>query len=157
LPHTSFVRALAFGPDSSWLVTGCDGDDQLQVWDVATARLRKAIRGPGRTLCAVAVSPDGARIAALAFEGVLTVSKVATGRQIFQIEGGAQVRGELAYSPDGRWLAGTGRDLRILCLWDAQTYRLASQLSGHTGAIQALAFSPDGRRLVSAGEDRVVR
>src|SRR5262249_34672108 len=108
LPHTSFVRALAFGPDSSWLVTGCDGDDQLQVWAVPTARLRKAIRGPGRTLCAVAVSPDGARIAALAFEGVLTVSKVATGRQIFQIEGGAQVRGELAYSPDGRWLAGTG-------------------------------------------------
>src|SRR5262249_8172785 len=55
------VRTLAFSPDGTWLVTGRDKDDRLQIWDVATASLRKTIQGPDGTLAAVAVSPDGAR------------------------------------------------------------------------------------------------
>jgi WD40 repeat protein len=38
------VRALAFGPDSTWLVTSCDADQRLQIWDITTARLRRAVR-----------------------------------------------------------------------------------------------------------------
>jgi WD40 repeat protein len=151
------VRALAFSPDSTWLVTGCDEDGRLQVWDFATARLRKVIAGPDRTLGAVAVSPDGARIAATAHEGPLTVCEVATGREVFRIDPGRKAMRGVAYSPDGRWLAGTGEDLTTLCLWDAQTHRLAARLPGHTDVIHAVAFSPDGRLLASASEDRAVR
>jgi WD40 repeat protein/predicted Ser/Thr protein kinase len=152
------VRALAFGPDGTWLVTGCDEDGRLQIWDVATARLRRSLPGPGRSLAAVAVSPDGTRIAARSREGLLTVSETATGREIFRTEQNwNEYVMAVAYSPDGRWLAGTSRDLKSLCLWDAQTHRLAAQLSGHTDAILTIAFSPDGQRLVSAGEDRTVR
>jgi WD40 repeat protein len=62
----------------------------------------------------------------------------------------------LAFSPDGRWLAGTTPDFRV-ALWDATTYRPAGRWPGHTGEVFAVAFSADGRRLASAGLDRTVR
>jgi hypothetical protein len=58
------VRALAFGPDGRWLVIGDEQQDQLRIWDVATARVRREIRGLGKAAVFLAVSPDGARIAA---------------------------------------------------------------------------------------------
>ena len=65
LPHPGSVRALAFGPDSSWLVSGCYLDESLWIWKVATAQLEKKFKGPGSIFVqALAVSPDGARIAA---------------------------------------------------------------------------------------------
>src|SRR5262245_1486622 len=140
----SIVRALAFSPDSTWLVSGGEADGRLQVWDVATARLRGSIKGPGGPVASVAVRPDGARIAAVAFEGTLTVWEVATGREVFHAGHEKTMRG-VAYSPDGRWLASTDGDLKTLCLWDAQTHQLAARFSGHTGSVFALAFSPDGR------------
>ncbi len=139
------------------MVTGCDKDARIQIWDVATAHLRKTVPGPGPTLAAVAVRPDGAQVAALAHEGPLSVTDVATGREVFRLDQQTKAMRGLAYSADGRWLAGGGEDPKILYLWDAQTYQLAARLSGHADTIHAVAFSPDGRLLETAGEDRVVR
>jgi len=151
------VRTLAFGPDGSWLVTGCDDDPRLQIWDVATARRLKAFEGPGGVLATVAVRPDGAHIAAADRAGRVKVVDVATGQEVASLrlaEGSA--RRALAYSPDGRRLAGTGEDRQVY-LWDVPTYRLSARLAGHTGEIFSVAFSADGRRLASAGADRTVR
>jgi WD40 repeat protein len=155
--NTNTVWALAFSPDSTWLVTGGSVDEQLRIWDVATARLRGSFGKVGGLLVSVAVSPDGARIAAVAHGGPLTVWGVATGREVFRFGDKTEAMRAVAYSPDGRWLASTGEDLKTLCLWDAKTHQLAARFPGHTGAANAIAFSPDSRRLVSAGEDRIVR
>jgi hypothetical protein len=82
---------------------------------------------------------------------------VATGREVAseRLGGPGQMKG-LAYSPDGRWLAGTTPDFSVN-LWDAQTYQRSGRLSGHTGEVFAVAFSADGRRLASASLDRTAR
>src|SRR5262249_8901591 len=105
-PGVVRVRALAFSPDSSWLVAGGDEDNRLRLWDVATGTLRKEIQGPGGRTLAVAVCPDGAQIAARNWAGNLSVRDVASGRQVasVQLGGEGQMKG-LAFSPDGRWLA----------------------------------------------------
>ena len=68
---------------------------------------------------------------------------------------------KLAYSPDGKYLAGSGNDGKIY-IWDALKFNSASTLSSfkniasHAGDITCLTFSPDGKYLASGGEDKVI-
>jgi WD40 repeat protein/tRNA A-37 threonylcarbamoyl transferase component Bud32 len=157
LPHAGHVRTLAFGPDGRWLVTGGDEDDRLYTWDVATARVRKQIRGPGSPIGALAISPDGKRVAASAWDGQqlkdhLSVCDVASGEQLFAADGVV-----LAYSPDGRWLAALEADLKTVVLLDARTHEPAARFSGHEQSVSGATFSPDSRRLATCSLDRTVR
>jgi WD40 repeat protein len=158
LRHANVVRALAFSPDSMWLVSGCDEDDHLHIWDVTTGQRRKTLPGPGKELRAVAVSPDGLQIAALAEDGNLSITEAATGRPVSSVRLAAPRfwGGTLAYSPDGRRLAVLAEGPKV-AFWDTRTHQLTTPLIGHTGRINSVAFSRDGRRLVTTGEDRTVR
>jgi WD40 repeat protein/predicted Ser/Thr protein kinase len=159
LPHRGTVRALAFGPDNSWLVSASDRAEQLHVWDIATGRCRNEIKRPGPQVLAVAVSPDGAKIATVDRGGNVNVSDRATGREVasWHVDGRWVEKKALTYSPDGRLLAGTGEDQALVDLWDAQTHQRTARLAGHTGPVYVVAISPDGHLLASAGNDRTVR
>ena len=153
------VLALAFSPDSTWLVSGCVPGESLNIWDVATARLSKEFKGPGTDwIQAIAVSPDGARIAAGDADGSATVMDAATGAEVhfFRMATGGTKK-SLAYSPDGQLLAGTGEDSTQIDIRDAQTLRPTARLTGHTGFVYSVAFSSDGHPLASASGDRTVR
>jgi WD40 repeat protein len=157
LPHPSIVGDLAFGPDGTWLMTGCHTDDRLRIWDVATARVRKEIAFPGRGIHSLTVSPNGTRVAATGWDPKsnkygLTVCDIASGKSLFSIEGSS-----LAYSPDGRWLAGLAADEKTVLLLDARTHETTARFSGHESAVFKAAFSPDSRCLASCSQDHTVR
>jgi WD40 repeat protein len=158
LRHRGVVRALAFGPDSSWLVSACDAEERLQVWDVATGQRQKEVQGSGKVVLALTVRPDGAAIAVADREGGVSISELATGRNVAPWRvAGTWEKKALAYSPDGRMLAGTGEDLAVIDIWDTQTLQRTAQLTGHTALVYSVAFSSDGRRLGSASSDGTVR
>lgn len=60
----------------------------------------------------------------------------------------------VAYSPDGKMVAGCGKYGVIL--WDSKGVGKAA-FEGHEGNVNALAFTPDGRRLVTGSADKTVR
>jgi WD40 repeat protein len=156
LPHPGIVRTLAFTPDGSRLVSGGDFGGGLLLWDVSTRQVRDWARGAGESVWSLAVSPDGARIAAGNYDPkagyTLSVWDVATGQQV-----GAGKGMPFAFSPDGKWLAGRDAGGKNVVLWDARDFQPVATWPGHTAEVNATTFDRDGRRLLSASSDRTVR
>jgi len=146
------VRALAFGQGGEALICGGDFDDELRILDTATGHVRQSIRGPAcKHVQYLALSPDGKHVAVGPLHEVdLKVLDVASGTQV------GSARGlPFAYSPDGKWLAGS--DGKNVVLWDARDLRPIATWPGHTDGINAVAFQKDGQRLLSASSDHTVR
>ncbi len=157
LPHAHDVEGLAFGPKGTWLITICNQDDRLRIWDVATAQII------GKISCGVAynpsltVNPDGTRVAIGDYDyGAnkwrLRVFDIASDKLLVTRVGQA-----LAFSPDGRWLAATVKDDKTVGLLDAETLETIAEFSGHESRIFKGAFSPDSRCLATCGQDRTIR
>jgi hypothetical protein len=125
--HTATIKRLAVDRAERWVVTASD-DKTARVWDLQTGQLGRILRppigeGPEGRLYAVALSPDGTRVALGGFTGAagspdpIYLFDRASGRLVGRSEGFGSVTNHLSFSPDGARLAavfGSGVGLRIL-------------------------------------------
>ncbi len=123
-PTPASCGAWPSAPTSSWLVMpGAMAMIGSGSGTSRPARAGRRFEGPGARILSVAVSPDGSRIAAVDWDGNLSVRDVATGQQVAPVPlGGAGQTKGLAFSPDGRWLASTTPEFNVY-LWDARTHQ----------------------------------
>src|SRR5262249_46279343 len=143
LPHDGHVRARPLSPDGTRVFAMGDGTDGLRVWDLPTQRPGATYRTAEKETWAVAYRPGGAHVAVRGPGPVIEVLNAATGERVVAAGAGtveAYAAGRaLAYSPDGRLLAGTYEGNQV-GLWEADTYRLVGTLTGHEGTVLSVAF-----------------
>ena len=160
LPQGGVVRMLALSPDSTRLAAMGDETASFRVWDIASGRQMATYQIAEKSLVAAAYRPDGAHIAVLGLEQFIEILDVTTGKRVAAIDSGKPEpwcpRRPLAYSPDGRLLAGPYEGNQV-GLWESDTYRLVGTLAGHEKPVMSVSFSTDGRRLLSCGADSLIR
>jgi WD40 repeat protein/tetratricopeptide (TPR) repeat protein/tRNA A-37 threonylcarbamoyl transferase component Bud32 len=160
---------LAFGPEGNFLaVLVKEGDvSRILILDATSGRQRRVIT-PRKYVTALALSPDGRSVAGAVLAAVPTVRGpvvtippcVLERVQVWSVETGKEQWQRpmppnrklhnlvLAFSPDGRWLAGNTADTTV-SLWDAQTGAEARRYKVPAPGISTLAFSADGERLAT--------
>jgi WD40 repeat protein len=151
-----------------WVKEGAkyDGASQTEDWPAALRKATPVVvpeSYPATVpITALAISPDGAEVIASGFHE-MTTWKVADGSPARRLRGMAERVHEIAYSPDGKWLATASGDpgqFGSVQLWIAEPDgggKLARDLLETTDSVFAVAFSPDGTKLAAAGADRAVR
>lgn len=165
-----------WSPNGKRIAAG--GVNAVRVWDVTSGRMVRSFPATGD----VAFSRDG-KILGAAGESSAFLFDIASGRKIRSFADKAGVRGPIAISADGRYVATGGEDpnwdpgplprdesghefsptesyyahdLKVK-IWNVRTGRRVRMLPGHynlNGGTKALQFSPDGRKLFSGGEGR---
>lgn len=143
------VTALAFSPNGTTLAGGSRSGTHsifLRFWDAATGTEIHSQAANEKPVRAIAISPDGRRLASGG--GYL---------RLWDILGNTEPRtlsplddlASFSFSPNGKRLATLGRYKDSLDLWDVERAEVVRSLSGGSSLISSLALSADEKTLAS--------
>jgi WD40 repeat protein len=108
-------------------------------------------------VAAVAVSPDGKRVASGGYDHVVRLWNAETLREVAVLRGHEGSVFTVVFSPDGKTLATAGADDTIR-LWDltAPEPKVTEILKGHESDVRSVAFTADGKTLASGDAGGIV-
>ena len=109
----------------------------------------------GAPLLAVAVAPEGSRVATGSSDGGIVLWDAANARRLAMLRAVDEVR-DLAFSPDGQHLVAVTRNGRAEC-WELARGRRLWSTRTDEGEVNAVVYAPDGGVIVTGGRDGVLR
>ena len=156
--HEGGVLVLAFSADGQRIFAGSDSDGYAIAWEVATGKELFRLSGQGQVIGvdAIAVSPDGTRLATGEFDTTVKVWDSATGGLLFTLFGHSSQVVSVAFSADGKRLV-SGSEDGTAKVWDLLTGKELLTLAGHSSGVLGAVFSPDGNRLYTASRDATIK
>ncbi|MCY2964355.1 MAG: WD40 repeat domain-containing protein [Planctomycetota bacterium] len=151
------VTGVAFSPDGSWLAVARGAE--VALLDVATGATKVVLKGATQNLNAVAVNPDGSRVAAAGGESGISGEVLVwtlPNPEPKRFVGHTDSIYSVAYNADGSRLVTASYD-KLLLLWNSGTGEVVSTLRHHTAPVYSAQFSPDGKSILSGGADQTVK
>jgi WD40 repeat protein len=137
------IRTLAFSPDGKYF--GCNGDRIIHLWNPQTGKPYDDIGPRPLAKTTVSVYRDGTRLVSNGGGSALQIWNAATRQPITTLKADEPIHA-LAFSPDGKWIAGAfSNQVR---LWDANG-QFVADWDGPDEPVTTLAFSPDSTLLAS--------
>jgi len=155
-----FVRAVAWSPDSSRLITG-GSDGTARVWEIRDASVRELWSLPAQetnsSIVGVAFSPDGTRV--MAGDGGNSAVKIWDLEPTGDAEWAnlpAPGAFRVQFMPDGRHLVTSREFDHAVTIWDLQTGRPDRRIGPATDYFEFQSFdvSPDGSSIALGGHSR---
>lgn len=138
------------------ITTSTDGSQSIKIWNSSSGSLIKTLEGKSIKggLLSHAYSPDGKTLASFGtIDNTLSFWDVQTSKLIRSVTT-KNYYGDLAYSPDGKYLAGNESSVGIFLL-NSDTGEVVESLKTDS-EISTFLFSPDGEFIASASFDNTI-
>jgi WD40 repeat protein len=102
-------------------------------------------------------SPDGKQLATASYEPVIRLWDVQTGQPTHTLPLPLGKATDVAFSPDGHWLATANNESGDVTLWELATGRAPRKFASGASALASVTFAPDGQRLATFAFDGTVK
>ncbi|HEY9402852.1 MAG TPA: WD40 repeat domain-containing protein [Pyrinomonadaceae bacterium] len=153
------VIGLSLSRDGKTLVAaGTDGI--IRVWDVASGKVRRTLKGHTNSVYKAEFSPNEKLIASASRDATVRIWDFATGHELYKLTGFNCSVKSVAFSPDGKRLAAVGND-GMLKVWDVASGKELQSLvhSNSTDvdvSIYSVVFSRDGKKIYAGNGDGTI-
>lgn len=156
-----YIRSVCFSPDGKLLATGAE-DKLIRIWNLATKRIIKILRGHEQDIYSLDFFPDGDRLVSGSGDRTVRIWDLRSSQcsLTLSIEDGVTT---VAVSPNGKLIAAGSLD-KTVRVWDSSTGFLVERLdsgnesgNGHQDSVYSVAFSTNGNQIASGSLDRTVK
>jgi WD40 repeat protein len=158
-----FVASVAVHPDGHMIATNARHKKQnaasLRLWDADTGTLlHQWPIPPGWQDGRVTFDPKGELLAVGCPDCRIRLYEVKTREALPPLEGHIAPVRDVAFSPDGRWLASCGDDGdHTVRIWDTKTRKQVQVFDGGTRCVYTVAWNRQGTMLAAGSIDGSVR
>ena len=152
IPHTEYVKSVAFSPDGSRLASG--SDEIVRIWNTATGELEDELEGHTGWVESVVFSHNGRFIVSGSRDMTIRIWNASTCETTHTLTGHEDRVMSVAISRDDKFVVSGSRD-RTVRMWDTTTGELHHELKGHGDRVESVVVSPDCQHVASvslAGE-----
>jgi WD40 repeat protein len=151
------ILSLVFSKDGSTLVAAggtASRFGEVQIWDVASGKLKRSLTLTGDTVFGASLSPDGSKVAVGCTDNSVRIVDASSGKELFKIGNHENWVLGTIFGVDGKRIVSVGRD-RAAKLTDATSGAFLENVNLLRGELAAIARHPSKDVVVIGGEDRV--